>query len=126
MNFINSNSKIFENINVKRRKRGDSMETLYNSDNIDEIINNLNNLHIKSNSEMLSNLTDKINNLEKKMVSIDRLCIKIDTLEKKIDKISNEKDYVIDGLKDDIFNLKTEMRENTDEYRRDKSSDHYC
>lgn len=129
---------------IKRRKRSipnnlndlnyyadSESDTKYKTDNettfnFETIINSLSELNLNQNKELISNLIKRINMFEKKFEDITKLGIKIDNMQKNIDKIFVEKDYVIDSLKDEICNLKLEMKENYEHVNNfDKSVNNY-
>lgn len=103
----------------KRRKRSDSEETLFEFleennklDEVNNIIKDLNDLKVDNqNKDILLEILKKINILENRFDNINKLYNKIDIIEKNIDKILVEKDYVIDGLKDEINSLKNDIKE---------------
>ena len=108
-----------DHICFKRRKRSDTEETVFQFleennklDSINNIIKDLNDLKVDNqNKDILLEILKKINILESRVDNINKLYNKIDIMEKNIDKILVEKDYVIDGLKDEISYLKDEIKE---------------
>lgn len=103
-----------DHICFKRKKRSTSEETVFQFleennklDSINNIIKDLNDLKVDNqNKDILLEILKKINILESRVDNINKLYNKIDIMEKNIDKILVEKDYVIDGLKDEISYLK--------------------
>jgi len=103
----------------KRRKRSDSEETLFEFleennklDEVNNIIKDLNDLKFDNkNKDILLEILKKINILESRSENINKLYNKIDIIEKNIDKILVEKDYVIDGLRDEINSLRNDIKE---------------
>ena len=114
-----------DNIFFKRRKRSDSEETLFEfledniennySNKLDEVnnmIKDLNDLKVDNqNKDILLEILKKINILESRFDNVNKLYNKIDIMEKNINKILVEKDYIIDGLKDEINSLKNDIKE---------------
>jgi peptidoglycan hydrolase CwlO-like protein len=90
-----------------KRVRSSSFESDFDIDllNIQE---NLINLNIDANKKMYETILKKINNLEN---NTNKLYIKIEQTQQYIDKIFNEKDYVIENLREEINYLKSEIKE---------------
>ena len=109
----------YDNICCKRQKRSDSEETLFEFleennklDEVNNIIKDLNDLKFDNqNKDILLEILKKINILESKFDNINKLYNKINIMEKNIEKILVEKDYIIDGLKDEINSLKNDIKE---------------
>jgi Zn-dependent oligopeptidase len=107
------------NICFKKKKRSTSDETVFQFleennklDSVNNIIKDLNDLKVDNqNKDILLEILKKINILESRVDNINKLYNKIDIMEKNIDKILVEKDYVIDGLKDEISYLKDDIKE---------------
>ena len=114
-----------DHICFKRRKRSDSEETLFEfledniennySNKLDEVnnmIKDLNDLKFDNqNKDILLEILKKINILESQFDNFNKLYSKINIMEKNIEKILVEKDYIIDGLKDEINSLKNDIKE---------------
>lgn len=114
-----------DHICFKRRKRSDTEETVfqfleeniendYNNklDSVNNIIKDLNDLKFDNqNKDILLEILKKINTLENRFDNINKLYNKIDVMEKNINKILIEKDYIIEGLKDEINSLKNDIKE---------------
>ena len=100
-----TNSINFQGINIQQHT--------FNKDENDlvDLLNNINKLNIDSNKDLFTKIIKKINDLEKKVETLLMVNIKIDTLKKDIDKILVEKDYVIENLKYEIYDLKDQLRE---------------
>ena len=125
---------------LKRRKRTDSMDTLYYNNNDDDnkieepsdyetLLSELNELNINNNKSLVVELIKKIDKLEKYFNEINKINIKIDTMNNNIEKILIEKDYTIDFLKDEISFLKTEIKEinyNNECNPNKKINDYFC
>ena len=109
----------YDNICFKRQKRSNTEETLFQFleennklDSINNIIKDINNLKFDNqNKDILLEILKKMNILENRFDNINKLYNKIDIMEKNIDKILVEKDYVIDGLKDEINSLRNDIKE---------------
>lgn len=103
----------------KRRKRSDTEETVFQFleennrlDSVNNMIKDLNDLKFDNqNKDILLEILKKMNILENRFDNINKLYNKIDIMEKNIDKILVEKDYVIDGLKDEINSLRNDIKE---------------
>jgi uncharacterized protein (DUF4213/DUF364 family) len=103
----------------KRRKRSDTEETVFQFleennklDSVNNMIKDLNDLKFDNqNKDILLEILKKINILENRFDNINKLYNKIEIMEKNIDKILVEKDYVIDGLKDEINSLRNDIKE---------------
>jgi hypothetical protein len=131
--------KIFEHSESNRDDNNDSDNDVFiNIDNIDkknkyendltEILNNVNKLNIDPNKDLFTKIIKKIDDLEKKIETLYMVNIKIDTLKKDIDKILTEKDYIIENLKDEINDLKDQLKEskyNIDNIVSQKTIDNY-
>jgi hypothetical protein len=114
-----------DHICFKRRKRSDTEETVfqfleeniendYNNklDEVNNMIKDLNDLKFDNqNKDILLEILKKINILESRFDNFNKLYSKIDIMQKNIDKILIEKDYVIEGLKDEINSLKNDIKE---------------
>jgi len=108
-----------DHICFKRRKRSDSEETLFEFleennklDEVNNMIKDLNDLKFDNqNKDILLEILKKINILESRFDNFNKLYSKIDIMQKNIDKILIEKDYVIEGLKDEINSLKNDIKE---------------
>jgi len=108
-----------DHICFKRRKRSDSEETLFEFleennklDEVNNMIKDLNDLKVDNqNKDILLEILKKINILESRFDNFNKLYSKIDIMQKNIDKILIEKDYVIEGLKDEINSLKNDIKE---------------
>ena len=108
-----------DHICFKRRKRSDSEETLFEFleennklDEVNNMIKDLNDLKVDNqNKDILLEILKKINILESRFDNFNKLYSKIEIIQKNIDKILIEKDYVIDGLKDEINSLKNDIKE---------------
>jgi hypothetical protein len=108
-----------DNICFKRRKRSDSEETLFEFleennklDSVNNMIKDLNDLKFDNqNKDILLEILKKINILESQFDNFNKLYSKINIMEKNIEKILVEKDYIIDGLKDEINSLKNDIKE---------------
>lgn len=94
----------------RRKSSSSSIDTEFDTDllNIQE---NLTDLNIDVNKKMYETILKKISNLEHKIDDANKLNIKIDKMQKYIDKIFNEKDYVIENLREEINYLKSEIKE---------------
>ena len=131
--------KIFEYSESNRDDDNDfDNDVFINIDNIDkknkyendltEILNNVNKLNIDPNKDLFTKIIKKIDDLEKKIETLYMVNIKIDTLKKDIDKILTEKDYIIENLKDEINDLKDQLKEskyNIDNIVSQKTIDNY-
>jgi Zn-dependent oligopeptidase len=103
----------------KRRKKSDTEETVFQFleennrlDSVNNMIKDLNDLKFDNqNKDILLEILKKMNILENRFDNINKLYNKIDIMEKNIDKILVEKDYVIDGLKDEINSLRDDIKE---------------
>jgi Zn-dependent oligopeptidase len=103
----------------KRRKKSDTEETVFQFleennrlDSVNNMIKDLNDLKFDNqNKDILLEILKKMNILENRFDNINKLYNKIDIMEKNIDKILVEKDYVIDGLKDEINSLRNDIKE---------------
>ena len=103
----------------KRKKRSDTEETVFQFleennrlDSVNNMIKDLNDLKFDNqNKDILLEILKKMNILENRFDNINKLYNKIDIMEKNIDKILVEKDYVIDGLKDEINSLRNDIKE---------------
>ena len=108
-----------DHICFKRRKRSDTEETVFQFleennklDSVNNMIKDLNDLKFDNqNKDILLEILKKINILENRFDNINKLYNKIEIMEKNIDKILVEKDYVIDGLKDEINSLRNDIKE---------------
>jgi hypothetical protein len=111
-----------EDTNIKRRKRSNAIVDNYDYRNIEseneikncyeEIINGLKNITLNQNTyELLLRLTKKMNNIEKKIDDFCKIEIKLDKLYKKMDEMSIEKDYIIDSLKEQVYQLNLDIIE---------------
>ena len=108
-----------DHICFKRRKRSDSEETLFELleednklDSVNNMIKDLNDLKFDNqNKDILLEILKKINILESRFDNFNKLYSKIDIMQKNIEKILVEKDYIIDGLKDEINSLKNDIKE---------------
>jgi hypothetical protein len=123
--------------NIKRRKRSNAIVDNYDYRNIEseneikncyeEIINGLKNITLNQNTyELLLKLTKKMSDIEKKIDNFCKVEIKLDKLHKKMDEISTEKDYVIDGLKEQVFELKSHIIELENNDIKNYSNDYFC
>jgi RNA binding exosome subunit len=94
----------------RRKSSSSSIDTEFDTDllNIQE---NLSDLNIDVNKKMYETILKKISNLEHKIDDANKLHIKLDKMQKYIDKIFNEKDYVIENLREEINYLKSEIKE---------------
>ena len=90
-------NKSFENLLVSKYDSNDA------NDEFSEITLKMGNLQL-DNNKLLTSIISKINSFEDK---IDVLQLKIEELQKNI----SDKDYTIDSLKDEIINLKKEVRD---------------
>lgn len=126
-----------EDTTIKRRKRSNAIVDNYDYRNIDseneikncyeEIINGLKNITLNQNTyELLLKLTKKMSDIEKKIDNFCKVEIKLDKLYKKMDEISTEKDYVIDGLKEQVFELKSHIIELENNDIKNYSNDYFC
>jgi archaellum component FlaC len=108
-----------DHICFKRRKRSDTEETVFQFleennklDSVNNIIRDLNDLKFDNqNKDILLEILKKINTLENRFDDINKLYNRINIMEKNINKILIEKDYVIEGLKDEINFLKNDIKE---------------
>jgi predicted HAD superfamily phosphohydrolase len=126
---------------VTKRRRANALfedPELVINETYNEIVNNMSNLHINSNSQLLYQLNLKINDLEKKIdimnlikneeneelyKKIDKkMDKKIEELSKKIDDIFRDKEYTIDRLNEEIIYLKSKISEYENSH---KTNDYY-
>jgi chromosome segregation ATPase len=100
---------------IQSNKRSRNISSSNNcNDDYEAIIHNINELNIHSNHTILKNILKKIEKLEKKFEDIDKIHSKLNDMEKNMNKILNEKDYIIENLKDEVSSLKWEIREKSD------------
>jgi len=113
--------------NIKRRKRSlEINEEEYNLDAIDVIIDNIKEINLnQSNHELMLKLIKKMTIIEKKIDDFIKIETKLEKINKKIDEISSEKDYVIDNLKDEIYNLKNHINEIENKTEKKYSGDYF-
>lgn len=112
--------------NIKRRKRSLEINE-YEEIKINNIVNDLKEINLNnSNNEIMQKMIKKMCIIEKKIDDFVRIEIKLDKLNKKVDDLSTEKDYVIDNLKDEIFNLKSHINEIENKCEKNYSNDYFC
>lgn len=111
---------------INKRRRSNALSENHDIV-INEIVNNMSNLHINSNSQLLYQLNLKMNDLEKKIDKMNltkneeneelykkidkKMDKKIEELTKKIDDIFRDKEYTIDRLNEEIIYLKSKISE---------------
>ena len=111
-----------ENNQIVQTRKRNKINTDFSED---DFLESLNNLYINKNKSILSTLFNKIENLEKKFDNIDKLSIKIDKLEKNIEKMTIEKDYIIDNLKEEIKELRDEIKYNSSSDNNGRINDYF-
>jgi phage-related tail protein len=112
-----------DNYLLRKKQRTLSMDTEADHD---EIINTLNNLNINNNEILLNKILKKITVLEKKIEDIQKIYIKMDNFEKKIEKILIEKDYIIDNLRDELSELRSENKELSQSLHSSNKNNYFC
>ena len=123
----------FNNLNINKSKSNNNNDN--NNDNYKlllEINEKINNIEKNIESKNLENfiqeeLNAKISKINKTaIVEFIKINTKIDQLQNKFDKILAEKDYVIEHLRDEINNLKDELKCTQYNNNDSNNNDHYC
>lgn len=129
---------------ITKRRRSNALSENHDiviNETYNEIVNNMSNLHINSNSQLLYQLNLKMNDLEKKIDKMNlikneeneelykkidkKMDKKIEELTKKIDDIFRDKEYTIDRLNEEIIYLKSKISE-YENCRISNNSNDYC
>ena len=77
-----------------------------------ELVVDLNSISINyNNMDLLLKIIKKMDKLDKKIDDFSKIEIKIEKLDNKMEKSLIEKDYIIDNLKDEIFQLRNKIND---------------
>lgn len=96
--------------NKRKRELTDINEHIEDNE-LNELVIDMNSISINYNMEILLKIIKKIENLDKKIDDFSKIEIKMEKLNNKMETALIEKDYTIDNLKDEIYQLRNKIND---------------
>jgi hypothetical protein len=95
----------------KRKREITDINEQYGENELDNLVIDMNSISINYNMEILLKIIKKIENLDKKIDDFSKIEIKMEKLNNKMESALIEKDYIIDNLKDEIYQLRNKIND---------------